>query len=187
MITKGQLIEIPAASPLYKQERHEPGTQEAVLRRESRLPEYDLFDGFLVGDHSGVEHFKLGQRKGINVGGKKAPLYVIGINPGNNRIFVGEGKDHPGLWRKVLCYPAELLQWKDGFTVSKDALQKGIPVSIVSGSSETAADALLYLFGTEFFLEANEQFPITLLDEELAVLQENTIIANIKNNNINRL
>lgn len=187
MSTKGQLVEIPADASLYAKIYPAFLSKKEELRWQSHFPDYGLFDGFLVGEHPGAEHFKLGQRKGINVGGKKAPLYVIGIDRGNNRIFVGEGRDHPGLWMKVLAFSAGLLHWSEGCIVSTEVPEEGIPVFIDSPSLEQPAEAKLYLFNTEVFLEANEQFPLTLADEELNVLQENTIIANIKNNNINSL
>ena len=38
----------------------------------------------------------------MSIGGSKEPLYVIKTDVINNIIYVGEGKSHPGLFRKVL-------------------------------------------------------------------------------------
>src|SRR5689334_8039585 len=46
-------------------------------------------DGRLLGHHRGVVHFTVGQRRGIEVGGQKEPLYVIRIEPKERRIVVG--------------------------------------------------------------------------------------------------
>ncbi len=43
-----------------------------------------------------------GQRKGLNVGGKTEPLFVIATDVVNNRIYVGQGQSHPGLFRSGL-------------------------------------------------------------------------------------
>jgi len=51
----------------------------------------DIVDlsGRVLGRHRGVVHFTVGQRRGIEVGGQKAPLYVVRIEPESARIVVG--------------------------------------------------------------------------------------------------
>ena len=185
MSKKGQLVEIPAHSPLYSKTQTFFCSREEELRWESQVPHYSLFDGFLVGDHPGTEHYKLGQRKGINVGGKKAPLYVIAIDHTENRVFVGGGKDHPALWRKVLVFNPEQLEGMHGFKFPQEKLENGIPVAVEAHSLENPAQAILYVFGSEVFLEAENQFPLTLLDENLILRDEQQIIAILKIKNIN--
>ena len=46
-------------------------------------------DGSVLGRHRGVVHFTVGQRRGIEIGGQKEPLYVIRIEPETRRIVVG--------------------------------------------------------------------------------------------------
>lgn len=46
-------------------------------------------DGAKVGEHDGIHRFTVGQRRGLNLGGAAEPLYVIGIDPGLNRVIVG--------------------------------------------------------------------------------------------------
>ena len=86
MIKKGQIVEIPSTSAIYAEDRSVLSSKKDELIQKVIRRNYDLFDGFLVGEHQGVEHFRLGQRKGINVGGKNAPLYVIGINEATNQV-----------------------------------------------------------------------------------------------------
>ena len=47
-------------------------------------------EGEVVGTHGGHQHFTVGQRKGIGVGGRGLPLYVLAIEPDSNRVVVGE-------------------------------------------------------------------------------------------------
>ena len=46
-------------------------------------------EGRVLGRHRGVVHFTVGQRRGIEVGGQREPLYVVRIEPGERRIVVG--------------------------------------------------------------------------------------------------
>jgi len=60
------------------------------LRPETQAPG-DIVDlnGRVLGRHQGVIHFTVGQRRGIEVGGQKEPLYVIRIERETARIVVG--------------------------------------------------------------------------------------------------
>lgn len=63
---------------------------------------YKKDDGMKTGKHEGAHFFTIGQRKGLNIGGKPLPLFVIATDINYNIIYVGQGKDHPGLYRKGL-------------------------------------------------------------------------------------
>jgi tRNA-specific 2-thiouridylase len=45
-------------------------------------------DGRVVGEHSGVHHFTVGQRRGLGVAAGE-PLYVISTEPASKRVVVG--------------------------------------------------------------------------------------------------
>ncbi|MBA3511757.1 tRNA 2-thiouridine(34) synthase MnmA [Sphingomonas sp.] len=60
------------------------------LRPETAAPgEIVGLDGRVLGEHRGVVHFTVGQRRGIEVGGQSEPLYVVRIEPGQRRLVVG--------------------------------------------------------------------------------------------------
>jgi tRNA-specific 2-thiouridylase len=60
------------------------------LRPETEEPgEIVDLGGRVLGRHRGVVHFTVGQRRGIEIGGQKEPLYVVRIEPAQARIVVG--------------------------------------------------------------------------------------------------
>lgn len=70
-------------------------------------------DGKKIGTHQGAHFYTIGQRKGLGIGGRKESLFVIGTDVEQNVVFVGEGDNHPGLYRKVLSIRPENIHWVD--------------------------------------------------------------------------
>ena len=60
------------------------------LRPETAAPG-DIVDlaGNVLGRHDGVVHFTVGQRRGIEIGGQREPLYVVRIDPATRQLIVG--------------------------------------------------------------------------------------------------
>jgi tRNA-specific 2-thiouridylase len=54
--------------------------------------------GQVIGTHSGIQNFTVGQRRGLGIAAPR-PLYVLQIDPEGKRITVGEEKE---LWRDSL-------------------------------------------------------------------------------------
>ena len=67
--------------------------------------------GKIVGRHDGAQFYTVGQRKGLNIGGHKEPLFVIGTDIEKNIIYVGEGEKHKGLYRRCLRVAPEDIHW----------------------------------------------------------------------------
>ena len=60
------------------------------IRPETEAPgEIVDLDGRVLGQHRGVVHFTVGQRRGIEIGGQVEPLYVVRIEPDSRRLVVG--------------------------------------------------------------------------------------------------
>ena len=49
-------------------------------------------DGQVVGEHAGVHHFTVGQRRGLRVAAGE-PLYVISTEPATRRVIIGRGDE----------------------------------------------------------------------------------------------
>ena len=68
-------------------------------------------DGKVAGVHQGAQFYTIGQRHGLNIGGHKNPIFVIATDVESNIIYVGEGQDHPGLYRKGLRIDNRDIHW----------------------------------------------------------------------------
>ena len=68
-------------------------------------------DGKVIGKHIGVQYYTIGQRHGLNIGGHQGSIFIIATDTKTNTIYVGEGKDHPGLYRKGLKINKEEVHW----------------------------------------------------------------------------
>ncbi len=68
-------------------------------------------DGAVVGTHPGAHFFTVGQRRGINVGGKPEPLFVLEKDVETNTLYVGQSESHPGLERHALYIDASEMHW----------------------------------------------------------------------------
>ena len=77
-------------------------TYEDELKYLSQRFVYQPEDGKKVGTHQGAHYFTKGQRKGLNVGGTKEPLFIIETNIEKNIIYTGQGHTHRGLFRSAL-------------------------------------------------------------------------------------
>ncbi len=62
--------------------------------------------GEKLGRHNGLMFYTLGQRQGLGIGGQsrasESPWYVLDKDLPDNRLIVGQGHDHPALFRTQL-------------------------------------------------------------------------------------
>lgn len=100
----GDIIEIPA-------ENWEEFKTELNVSSERRGSTAGTTLSRKVGEHSGAHFYTIGQRKGLNVGGKAEPLFVIATDVEKNIVYVGQGENHPGLWRSELFIAEEDIHW----------------------------------------------------------------------------
>lgn len=107
---KGPIIEIPAEAAIYQPQKVVAGV-EIGLNAIAEPFHYQHDMGRLVGEHQGAHYFTVGQRKGLGVGGKEEPLFVIATDVTTNTVYVGMGDDHPGLYRSALFIPDSDVHW----------------------------------------------------------------------------
>ena len=107
----GYIVAIPSTSESYNQILPVFNTKEEALDFKYKKHIYSKESGSVIGKHQGAHFFTKGQRKGLAVGGTKEPLFVIDTDVVENIIYVGEGKNHPGLLRNTLFVPNDDLHW----------------------------------------------------------------------------
>jgi tRNA-specific 2-thiouridylase len=73
--------------------------------------DYQISDGVEVTTHQGAHYYTIGQRKGLHIGGRPEPSFVIGIDTKLNIVYSGQTEKHPGLNRWALKLEKEDLSW----------------------------------------------------------------------------
>jgi len=101
---EGDIVEIPRS---FYASRPEPQTLEEM----AEPIRYRREDGKVIGKHIGAQYYTIGQRKGLGIGGHAESCFLIANDIEKNLIFVGEGDDHPGLWRRALRIRPEEVHW----------------------------------------------------------------------------
>ncbi len=107
---RGDIIEIPANPGLLQTLGLRNDAGEYRHCEEWNDEAIQLY-GVKVGIHDGAHFYTIGQRKGLNVGGKAEPLFVIATDVERNIVYVGQGDSHPGLWRGELTIDSRELHW----------------------------------------------------------------------------
>ena len=110
---KGSIIEIhdSSAFPAVKNGLPDDMITDDMLEKLASPFKYDPSQGRIIGEHNGAHFFTIGQRKGMNVGGHREALFVIGTDVEKNIIYTGEGHSHPGLNRKGLFIDSGETHW----------------------------------------------------------------------------
>lgn len=108
---EGIIVEIPAEASIYTTEKPYFNSEEESFAFEAQRINYLKVPGKVVGKHQGAHYFTKGQRKGLNVGGTKEPLFIIETDVERNIIYTGQGNQHPGLFKKALFISNAEIHW----------------------------------------------------------------------------
>ena len=121
------------------------------LKYLSKKIKYQKEDGKVIGKHQGAQFFTIGQSKGLGIGGHKESCFIIDRDMENNILFVGEGKNFPGLYRKALKINNDEVHW-----VREDLrLKNGESMNVKARIRyrQPLEDAVLYQYEDGFFIE----------------------------------
>jgi len=121
---EGLIFEVGADQDTYNINTPQFTSVKEQLAYQAKNISYQPEMGKVVGKHQGAHYYTIGQRKGLNVGGTKEPLFIIATDVETNSIYTGQGQNHPGLFRKALFIQENEIHWvrkdlqlKDGETM----------------------------------------------------------------------
>lgn len=98
---EGSIIEVAADHPTFSQY----STLEVSPENAKALAEpfhYEASFGTEVTKHQGAHYYTIGQRKGLHIGGRPNPSFVIDLDVENNIVYTGQNDNHPGLNKHAL-------------------------------------------------------------------------------------
>ena len=106
----GEIIEIPQELPQYELYN----TLNASAKNVSSLAAPFIYSkdmGTVVGQHQGAYYYTIGQRKGLQIGGKPLPSFIIGVDTINNLLYTGQSELHNGLNKYALKIEINSINW----------------------------------------------------------------------------
>ena len=170
---EGEIVEIFKDFPGFHQETPEFSSKLEELEFLSKKIKYEKSDGKVIGKHQGAHYFTVGQSKGLGIGGHKESCFLISRDIEKNIVFVGEGRNFPGLFRRALKIENSEVHW-----VREDLrLQNGESMQVKARIRyrQTLEEATLYQFEEGFYIEfenpqsaiAEGQFAAWYLEDEL--------------------
>lgn len=157
---QGLIVQIDKSDLVYNNKKLQFDSIEQELAAQALNISYNPDMGKVVGKHQGAHYFTTGQRKGLNVGGTKEPLFIIATNVETNTIYTGLGNEHPGLFKKALFIEKSEIHW-----IRNDMkLAKGESMDIFARIRyrQPLQKAILYQFESGMYVQfENAQSAIT--------------------------
>jgi tRNA-specific 2-thiouridylase len=98
---KGDIIEIESNLEKLRTYQQIPISIENVEEL-AKPVEYEREEGVKVAEHQGAHYYTVGQRKGLHIGGRPNPSFVLQTDTVQNVVFSGQLAEHPGLNRHAL-------------------------------------------------------------------------------------
>ena len=148
---EGKVIEISDESTLFTS-LPAPKIKDSKIYLQKYIQPYTYKeqDGEVIGTHQGAYYFTIGQRKGLNIGGKTRPLFIIGIDVKNNILYVGKGEDHQGLYRYGLSIQDKNVHWVRPDLALENGQMQSYDISI--RYRQKTRPAFLYRFESEIYI-----------------------------------
>ncbi len=100
-VKKGNIIEINDSHSVFDSRKSLSLSPELVEELAAPL-HFEEDYGQKVAEHQGAHFYTIGQRKGLNIGGRPLPSFVIGLDVDTNTVYTGQTDEHPGLNKYAL-------------------------------------------------------------------------------------
>ena len=108
---KGKVIKVDNNFIISNKEESDFESYKSYLESLCTPQNFSENDGKYIGDHNGAFFYTVGQRKGLDIGGFKDPLFVIMKDIDKNILYVGMGSEHPALFKKALFISKKDIHW----------------------------------------------------------------------------
>lgn len=116
----------------------------------SKIGKFIHVDGYEIGEHKGIIHYTIGQRRGLDIA-IGTPLYVIKIDSERNNVYVGP---ESYLFKKKFSLKG--VNW-----IANDVEPHGAELTVKIRSGSQGSEAKLYHY--------NDIFEVELLEQQKAV------------------
>ena len=168
----GDIIEIPSNSKIFKVKSL---IDQPRLIDLSKKYKFSKSDGKVIGEHNGAYYYTIGQRKGLAVGGYDKPIFVIGIDTKSNEIFVGKGKNHPGLIKKAIQIDISKINWvNDLYNID---FIKTLKLKARIRYRQPLQDIIIHVYGKKLYVEFKKHQIAITSGQFLAFYYKNELIA----------
>ena len=170
---EGEIVEIFEDHKAFAEVLPAFTNKEEELDYHSKPIRFEKKDGKVIGRHQGAQYYTIGQSKGLGIGGHQQSCFIIYRDMEKNILYVGEGRNFPALYRKVIKINNDELHW-----VREDLrLQNGESLKILARIRyrQPLEHATLYQFENAAYLEfadpqnavAEGQFAAWYIGDEL--------------------
>ena len=170
---EGEIVEIFNDFEGFHQEKPQFSSKLEELQFLSRKIKYQKPDGKVIGKHQGAHYFTIGQSKGLGIGGHKESCFIISRDMETNTIYVGEGRNFPGLFQTALKIDTPEIHWvrEDLRLLNGESMEVKARIRY----RQALEDATLYQFEDGLYIEfknpqsavAEGQFAAWYLEDEL--------------------
>ncbi len=171
-VKHGNIIEINENNDQFLNYSSIPVNLENVVELSKEFI-YSPSMGIEVEKHIGAHYYTIGQRKGLHIGGRPNPSFVIGIDTETNTVYSGQKDEHPGLNKWALKIETNEMHWINPLYTMNTGDQKEFSVRIryrqalQKGTLTRLEDGFYILFDKKQRGIAPGQFAALYIGEEL--------------------
>jgi tRNA-specific 2-thiouridylase len=145
----GPILEIPHHLEAFQEYANIPSNLENVARLSMPF-RYHPSVGMHVADHQGAHYYTIGQRKGLQIGGRPEPSFVLSTDTRENVIYSGQSETHPGLFRRALKLENNEINWIQ--KIPAELLQQGVACSVRIRYRQALQKAQLVVQNNSYYL-----------------------------------